>query len=76
MQKSAMIRVTIDLAFELNTRLERLVQVTNASSKASVIRKALRLFEYVERQHREGAKFVEQKDGKETIIVLDFLFDD
>lgn len=64
-------RVTVDLNENLYVRLEALEHDTGASSKADVIRDALRLYEFLVNLAKSGAKFSVTKGGEtETIVLL------
>jgi Arc/MetJ-type ribon-helix-helix transcriptional regulator len=54
-------RITVDLNERLYARLERLEESTEASSKADVIRDALKLYERMVEWHLSGHKFLLQR---------------
>ena len=51
------IRVTIDFSEQSYERLERLQKMIDTTSKADVIRQALRLLEFVSEKYAEGCSF-------------------
>jgi hypothetical protein len=65
------IRVTLDLTPAFHQRLEELEALVEADSKASLIRQALQLYEYVAKRTLEGSTFRAVKpDGEEEAIVF------
>lgn len=64
------VRVTLDLTPEFHRRLEALESLVGAESKASVIRQALQLYEYVAQKTRKGYSFKAVKDGHEETLVF------
>ncbi len=66
------IRVTLDLTPEFYSRLNDLEDLVGAESKASVIRQALQLYEYVAKRTVQGWKFraVSEQGGEEGIVFL------
>lgn len=65
------VRITLDLNPEFYDRLNRLEKDVGSESKASLIREALRLYEYVARKTVEGHSFcVVDKDGARKEIVF------
>jgi len=66
------IRITVDLSPALFERLERLTELMGAESKATVIRDALRLLEYVAEQTAEGHRFFRETPAgeKEALVFL------
>lgn len=64
------IRITVDLTLPLYQRLEVLEELVGASSKADVIREALKLYEFVIKRSSEGYKFSTEKNGERERIVL------
>ena len=65
------IRLTLDLSPEFYKRLDELTNLVDAESKSQVIRDALKLYEFVMRQHDQGSKFfVRTSGGKEKDILL------
>jgi len=61
-------RITLDVSPQFNERLERLQEIVDADSKASLIRQALQLYEYLAHRTVEGCTFKMIKDGTETEI--------
>ncbi len=71
MRNKNTIRVTVDLTGLSNERLERLVDLVEANSKAEIIRDALRLYEWAVNKYAEGADFyAENADGVAERVVL------
>jgi hypothetical protein len=65
------VRVSLDLPAAFNTRLEALEKLTQADSKAGVIRQALQVYEYIARKTVEGYSFrAVTPDGKEENLVF------
>lgn len=66
------VRITVDLSPALFDRLERLTELLGAESKATVIRDALRLLEYVAEQTAEGGRFFREAPNgeKEALVFL------
>ncbi len=66
------VRVTLDLTPQFYSRLQELESLLEADSKASVIRQALQLYEYVAKKTLEGHKFraVDPKGREETLVFL------
>jgi metal-responsive CopG/Arc/MetJ family transcriptional regulator len=66
------IRITVDLSPALFERLERLTDLLGAESKATVVRDALRLLEYVAEQTAEGRRFFRDTPTgeKEALVFL------
>jgi Arc/MetJ-type ribon-helix-helix transcriptional regulator len=64
------VRVTLDLTPELNDRLERLTELTGASSKSEVVRAGLRLLEYMAGRHHDGYEFLQRKGDRVEIIPI------
>lgn len=65
------IRVTLDLTKEFYERLEALERVSSAASKASVLRDALRVYEFMVKHTLKGDRFVWiDRSGQERDIVL------
>lgn len=64
------IRMTIDLTPEFYKRLEELEAAVGSGSKASLIRDALQLYEYVAKKSREGYSFSIRKGSDEKEIVF------
>lgn len=65
------VRITVDLSPALFERLERLTDLLGAESKATVVRDALRLLEYVAEQTAEGRRFFrETPDGEKEALVF------
>lgn len=60
---SSTTRFTIDLSEKSAKRLETLMNLTEAESKAEVVRNALRAFEYIVNKQEEGYDFCLMKDG-------------
>jgi Arc/MetJ-type ribon-helix-helix transcriptional regulator len=69
--KGRKIRITVDLSQALFERLERLTALIGAESKATVIRDALRLLEYVAEQTADGHRFFrETPNGDKEVLVF------
>ena len=69
--KERKIRITVDLSPALFERLEHLTNLMGAESKATVIRDALRLLEYVAEQTSEGYRFFrETPTGEKEALVF------
>ncbi len=66
------VRITVDLSPALYERLERLTELLGAESKATVIRDALRLLEYLAEETSDGRRFFRQAPGgeKEALVFL------
>jgi hypothetical protein len=65
------IRITLDLTPELYGRLERLEAAAQAGSKATLIRDALRVYEFIVNKTSEGCGFrMVNKRGKEETLVF------
>ena len=64
------IRITLDLTPDFYERLEGLETLVEAESKASLIREALQLYEYVAKKSKEGYNFKIQKDNVEKDLVF------
>jgi hypothetical protein len=56
MEKGKKTRISLDLSQSAFDRLTSLESITDASSKADLIREALRLYEYLVRQSIKGSK--------------------
>lgn len=56
-EANSKIRVSLDLNEPVHRRLSELEHLTQADSKAGVIRQALQVYEYVARKSMEGYKF-------------------
>ena len=66
------VRVTIDLTLKLYQLLQGLEFSTDASSKADVVRNALRLLKYMIDRRKEGYKlFLEKDDKREQVVIFD-----
>jgi Arc/MetJ-type ribon-helix-helix transcriptional regulator len=66
------VRITIDLTPKLYQLLQGLEFSTDASSKADVVRNALRLLKYMIDRKKEGYKLFLEKDGeKEQVVIFD-----
>jgi len=65
------IRISLDLNASFNDRLEALEDLTQADSKAGVIRQALQVYEYIARKTKEGYVFrAVRPDGKEENLIF------
>lgn len=65
------VRVSLDLPAAFNTRLEALEKLTQADSKAGLIRQALQIYEYIARKTLDGYSFrAVNPDGKEENLVF------
>jgi hypothetical protein len=63
-------RITLDLTPESYRRLEELERSVGSESKASLIREALQLYQYIVQKANEGYTFKIQKGPKEKDIVF------
>jgi metal-responsive CopG/Arc/MetJ family transcriptional regulator len=72
MKGQGKVRITVDLSSALFERLERLTELLGAESKATVIRDALRLLEYVAGETAEGRRFFREAPNgeKEALVFL------
>ena len=60
------VRITVDLSAAFYDRLDALETITQAESKAGVIRQALQIYEYIARKTMEGYSFrATSPDGRE-----------
>ena len=66
-------RLQFDFSEESLLRLEKLINETEASTKAEVVRNALKLFEFAVNKSKEGYNLKFEKDGK-LIEVAPLLF--
>lgn len=57
MSKEKPIRITIDLSSRLYDRLGKVEELVSASSKAEVVREALRVYEYLVTHAARGSEF-------------------
>jgi hypothetical protein len=65
------IRVTLDLSQPFYERLKKLEELSNSDTKASLIRQALQLYEYVVMKSMNGYSFrVVGPEGKEENLVF------
>jgi len=66
------VRITVDLSPALYARLERLTDLLGAETKATVVRDALRLLEYVAEETADGRRFFREAPNgdKEALIFL------
>ncbi len=65
------VRVSLDLPALFNTRLEALEQLTQADSKAGVIRDALRVYDFIARKTLDGYRFrLVAPDGTEENLMF------
>jgi hypothetical protein len=63
-EESKKIRIALDVTPGFYERLEALEELVEGDSKAGVIRQALQLYEFLVKQHLEGASFqVVPRDG-------------
>jgi hypothetical protein len=69
MEKGKKTRISLDLSQSAFDRLTALESITDSSSKADLIREALRLYEYLVRQSVKGSKVqCVSTDGKVTEV--------
>ncbi len=70
--KDKPIRITVDLSPRFYERLERVEKLVGSTSKAEVVREALRLYEYLVTQASRGAEFqvVEAGSDRPKALVL------
>ena len=66
-------RLQFDFSEESLVRLEKLINETEASTKAEVVRNALKLFEFAVNKTKDGYSLKLEKDG-EKIEVAPLLF--
>jgi hypothetical protein len=73
-KKSDKHRITIDVEQDFNSRLEKLLDIIEADSKADLIRQALRVYEYIATKTEAGASFkLVHPDGEvEKLVFLAF----
>lgn len=65
------IRMTLDLTPQFYDRLQELERLVDAESKASVIRQALQLYEYIAKRTRDGHTFKAMSPaGEEETLVF------
>lgn len=64
------VRVTLDLTPQFYERLKQLEELTEAGTKANLIRQALQLYEYVAKKTQDGYSFRAVKDGDEETLVF------
>ena len=66
------IRMTLDLTPQFYDRLQELERLVEAESKASVIRQALQLYEYIAKRTKDGHTFkaLTPAGDEETIVFL------
>lgn len=64
------IRITLDLTPELYDRLERLETAEQAGSKATLIRDALRVYEFIVNKSIEGCDFRIKRGKEETLVFV------
>ena len=71
MKPDKKIRITLDLTPDLYDRLERLEATAQAGSKATLIRDALRVYEFIVNKTIEGCGFkMVNKRGKEETLIF------
>jgi hypothetical protein len=71
--KEKKVRITIDLSGGLYERLIKMESASGATSKADVVRDALRLYEFFVKKHAEGYEFSMRRDGEGAERVLMFM---
>lgn len=65
------VRISLDLSASFNNRLDALEELTQADSKAGVIRQALQVYEYIVRKAMGGYSFrAIRPDGTEENLVF------
>jgi flagellin-specific chaperone FliS len=64
------VRVSLDVTLKFYDRLEELEQLVDGESKASVIRQALQLYEFMVKRYMEGARFKIIKGGEEQELAF------
>ncbi len=69
-KKQKKIRVTLDLTPQFYGRLKQLEELTEAGTKANLIRQALQLYEYVTKKTLDGYSFRAIKDEDEETLVF------
>ncbi|MEE8525039.1 MAG: hypothetical protein V3T72_13975 [Thermoanaerobaculia bacterium] len=72
MAKAEKIRLNLEFTPRVAENLERLVDLSESSSRTEVIRKALKLFDLVLSRQAEGSKvlFQDPDGSKETVHIL------
>ena len=61
-------RLQFDFSIEAVTELEELVEISNSASKAEVVRKSLRIYEYLIRMAKSGYKIeLSNNDKRESL---------
>jgi cell wall assembly regulator SMI1 len=63
-------RLTVDLSPEMNTRLGQLTEVLSCDTKASVVRKSIKLLELIVEHYKVGNKVYVDKDGVRQELLL------
>ena len=67
--REQMMRITLSLSVKSMKRLDSLIEITEATSRAEVLRNALRLYEAAVMSKKEGGDvFVKDGNGKETSV--------
>src|SRR5262249_31526813 len=70
MEEKKKVRISLDVTPGFYERLEALEELVEGDSKAGVIRQALQLYEFLVKQHLEGASFRVVRDGAEKEIAF------
>lgn len=68
-KKKATKRVQFEFTVESVERLERLIDTTDSVSRAEVVRKALKLYDYIVDKTKDGYVMGFQKDEKFTPVI-------
>lgn len=67
--REEMMRITLSLSAKSMQRLDSLVEITEASSRAEVLRNALRLYEVAVISKNDGGDvLIKEENGKETSV--------
>jgi hypothetical protein len=69
-KKTTKVRVQFDLAEESHERLQRLKEITEASSYADVTKNSYKLYEMVIGYYEQGYELVLEKDGEKRHVEL------
>jgi Arc/MetJ-type ribon-helix-helix transcriptional regulator len=64
------VRITLDLPTQFYERLEKLVEATDAPSKAAVVRKAITLYDLVTSKLAAGYELRMRRDGEPDVLIL------
>jgi len=70
LKREKKVRLTVDLPPPFYKRLSQLEHLVEASTKANLIRDALKLYETIARMALDGYEFYAAKDGRQERIVF------